>query len=161
MTTGRRQISMQKCSFIFICIFWLMMGLTACKQPPDAYDTQGNPVLFDAFKGQYIVINYFAGWCKPCWMEMPVLNAFYHQHAGKVKVFGVNYDQSDNSHLKTLIQKMGIDFPVLTSDPGKKFGIISAEGLPMTVIINPEGKKTKILMGEQTTETLTQAIASP
>lgn len=142
---------------IFICLFCLGIGLAACKPAPDAHDTQGNPVSFSAYHGQYILINYFAEWCKPCSTEIPALNAFYLQHKGKVMIFGVNYDRADNTKLNNIIKKMGIDFPVLNDDPSQKFGIMSVDGLPMTVVINPEGKKVNVLMGEQTAKTLTQA----
>jgi thiol-disulfide isomerase/thioredoxin len=133
--------------------------LTACRPTPDAYDTQGNPVVFDSFRGQIVLINYFADWCKPCWQEIPELNKFYHQNKGKIKVFGVNADPLEAPQLNTIIKKMKIDFPVLAQDPGKKFDIM-IESLPMTVIINIEGKKSKTLLGEQTVETLKQAIGN-
>jgi thiol-disulfide isomerase/thioredoxin len=142
---------------ILIILFCLPAGLAGCKNSPDAYDTRGNPVYFSSLRGQYVVINYFAAWCKPCWNEMPVLNTFARQYAGKVTVLGVNYDHHENSQLTSLITQMGIEFPVLKNDPGKKFGIIHIEGLPMTVIINPAGKKHTILMGEQTLNSLRQA----
>jgi len=143
---------------IFMCFFCIGLGLSACKPAPDAHDTQGNPISFSAYHGQYIFINYFAQWCKPCSTEIPALNAFYRQHKGKVMVFGVNYDRVDDAGLNNIIKKMGIHFPVLKNDPGQKFGMMNVEGLPMTVVINPKGEKIKTLMGEQTTETLTQAI---
>ncbi len=142
---------------IFLILFCIGLGLTACKPAPDAYDAQDNPVSFSAFRGQYILINYFAEWCKPCSTEIPALNAFYLQHKGKVMVFGVNYDRADDAKLKGIIKKMGIKFPVLKDDPGQKFGIMSVEGLPMTVVINPKGEKINSLMGEQTEKTLSQA----
>lgn len=143
---------------LFSC---LLLTLCACQKKPDAYDNQGNPVYFSSYHGKWILINYWASWCHPCWQEVPELNAFAKQYPTQVKIFGVNYDHVDNNKLNDLIHKMNIQFENLTDDPGLKFGIDNIPALPTTVIINPQGKVATILTGEQTRQSLRETIGLP
>lgn len=147
----------------YVFILWLLsLLLFSCnsiKNTPDAIDLHDNAVYFSNYHGKWILINYWASWCKPCIEEIPVLNTFYQQHRDRdAMVFGVNYDFVDKTKLIELTRKVGIKFPVLLGNPGKKFGIISVDSLPTILLINPEGKLIAELHGAQTKEKLTHSI---
>lgn len=131
-------------------LLFTLFALTACSNEPS---------YLSPYHGKWIVLNYWASWCKPCWEEMPQLNAFYKQYQQKnIVVLGVNYDSSETAELAATIKKMNIQFPVLPANPQHYFGIKDIPGLPMTYIINPQGKVFKILPGEQTVKTLQDAL---
>lgn len=135
--------------------------LTACHSSPiaSAQDSQGNIIHLSDYHGKWIVLNYWASWCKPCMVEIPQLNEFYRAHKNTdAVVLGVNFDQVDNQQLQKLVQKFAISYPVLNSDPGPKLGIEHVQGLPSSYLINPEGKLVKTLMGEQTQKQLEFAM---
>jgi thiol-disulfide isomerase/thioredoxin len=133
--------------------FWIILFLfflSACSSQPKLSDSYGNAIRLSDYHGKWIIINYWAAWCKPCIVEIPELNAFYQLHKDKVMVLGVNYDNVSASELPKLIAQVGAKFPVLTYLPPETFGIKQVEGLPMTLLINPQGKLQEVLMGEQT-----------
>ncbi len=105
-----------------------------------------------------MIINYWAIWCKPCIEEIPELNQFAILQAGKVILFAVDFDQNQGEKLKENSQKLGIEFPVLTSDPAEILGFEHPKVLPTTLIFNPEGKLERTLIGPQTVQSLQQAI---
>jgi thiol-disulfide isomerase/thioredoxin len=143
---------------VILLSFCLVMALTACQRKPDNYDNQGNPVYFSQYQGKWILINYWASWCHPCWQEVPELNAFASHYAKQVKIFGVNFDHADSTTLNALMQKMHIQYSNLIDDPATRFGIDNIPALPTTIIINPQGKVATILTGEQTQESLRETI---
>jgi len=144
---------------IFVLFFCsLLLTLTACQKKPDNYDNNNNPIYFSSYHGKWILINYWASWCHPCWQEVPELNAFAKQYPNQVQIFGVNYDHADPKKLNDLIQKMHIQYPNLMQDPGAQFGVDNIPALPTTVVINPAGKVATILTGEQTSQNLRQTI---
>jgi len=54
----------------------------------------GTPLTLAQFKGQPLVVNFWATWCTPCVEEMPLLNAFYQQNKSKSwQVLGLAIDQ--------------------------------------------------------------------
>jgi len=104
----------------------------------------------DTLKGRWVLINYWAEWCKPCLEEIPELNAFAEAHSEQVSVLGVNYDGVEGEALAQVIVRFGIDFPVLTRDPASIYKFARPKVLPATFVINPEGEVQQRLVGPQT-----------
>jgi thiol-disulfide isomerase/thioredoxin len=129
-----------------------IMSLAACGRntPP-----QGELDL-ESLRGQWLVINYWAQWCKPCIHEIPELNALDRRYP-EVTVFGVNYDGATGEELAVQVGKLGMEFPNLTTDPSGTLGIDRPVVLPTTVIIDPQGTLRDILVGPQTLRSLAEA----
>ncbi len=145
----------------------IAFALTGCEQHPQPVATQKKVVLttlnnqkikLNNLDGKWLVLNYWATWCKPCYKEIPALNAFAKKYHEKVTVVGVSYDRVEPDQLPALIKKMNIQFVTLKYDPALDLGIDHVPGLPATYIFNPQGKKVKTLLGEQTLNSLEKAI---
>ena len=119
----------------------------------------GSTAAWSEWGGGYVAINYWAEWCVPCREEIPELNALHHDRdtTGLV-ILGVNYDGISGESLAILIDEMGIEFPVLDSDPSERFGYDVPRVLPTTVIMSPEDDVHQILVGPQTRESLLEAM---
>ena len=144
-------------SLIFI------FSLVACDSKPISTvdDSRGEKIVditekpwrFADYQGQWIIVNYWASWCKPCITEVPELEAFYKSHLNKdAIVLGVNFDFYNKEDTIALAKKYGMTYPVLTSenDPRAQLGVEPIMVLPTTFIINPEGQVVHKLIGEQT-----------
>ena len=135
----------------------VFVGLVACSD--DAIRlADGTTAAWSQWDSEYVAINYWAEWCVPCREEIPELNALHHdREATRLVVLGVNYDGISGESLATLIDEMGIEFPVLVSDPSERFGYDVPTVLPTTVIIGPDDIVHEILIGPQTRESLLHA----
>lgn len=122
--------------------------LAACGQP-DAKDSAGKSYFFKDYQDKWIVLNYWASWCKPCYSEIPELNQLHLQHQDKLVVLGVNFDQMDSKALQEFAQKQHINYPLLAADPGIYFGIKEVPSLPATFLISPGKKQAIVLYGPQ------------
>jgi thiol-disulfide isomerase/thioredoxin len=129
----------------------LVLALSGCG--PGQAPQQGLPL--EQMKGQWVVINYWAIWCKPCIKEIPELNAL--DKLPGVTVLGVNYDGVAAQEREQQIQQLGIAFDVLATDPATELGISRPEVLPTTLILDPAGKLRDTLVGPQTLASLAQA----
>ena len=134
----------------------LVLGLMGCGEP-DFVDTDGVGYRYDDFAGSWVIINYWATWCGPCIKEIPELIALHENHAD-VLVFGVNFDQPEGEEISKQIEKMQITFPVYAEDPFRYLGIDKPDVLPSTVIVNPQGEVTQLLLGPQTESSLLAAM---
>lgn len=130
----------------------LILGLQACGGSSDATD----PIDLAQQRGQWIVINYWAKWCKPCIKEIPELNALDQQHA-QVTVLGVNYDGASGAELEQQLSELGVAFATLETDPATMLGIPRPVVLPTTLILAPDGQLKATLVGPQTLESLLRA----
>jgi thiol-disulfide isomerase/thioredoxin len=130
----------------------VLLSLLAC-YPQEA--TAPAPEL-DDLRGQWVVINYWAQWCKPCIEEIPQLNALDAQYT-QVTVLGVNYDGASRAELEQQRQKLGVAFASLEADPAVRLGTTRPVVLPTTLILDPAGQLVATLIGPQTLESLAQA----
>ena len=138
---------------------FLLLGLGACSEGDQVRLADGSGVQFDHWDGRWLVINYWAEWCAPCWKEIPELNLLHAERSqtGAV-VLGVNYDGLTGDTLATLVEEMDIEFPVLVADPRLRWGVDQPSVLPSTLIINPAGELDQILVGPQHYEDFIAAI---
>ncbi len=104
-------------------------------------DLDGKLHSLDQYKGKWLVVNYWATWCKTCIKEMPDLIALYEKNKDKdIAVIGINFEQINIDRLKAFVDKKAIPFPVLRGAmlPDTPLGRVNA--LPTTFILDPSGK---------------------
>lgn len=99
--------------------------------------------------GEWLLINYWAEWCKPCTEEIPQLNDFAERHAGKARVLMVNFDGIAGEPLRAQAAQLGIRTELLEQDPAARFGFERPQALPATFLIAPDGRLRTVLLGPQ------------
>lgn len=143
-------------------LFTVILMITTTMSHADVLlkDTQGNDISFASLKGKWVLINYWAGWCKTCIEEIPELNRFYrkHQH-DNVALFAVNYDELPLDKQNSLIKGLNIQYPSLLRNPGFALGLGDIPGVPVTFIFNPKGELVNTLYGGQDVGALDAAIS--
>lgn len=118
------------------------------------FDTpQGVPLRLIDYKGQPLVINFWATWCTPCVEEMPLLNAFFQQNNAKSwQVLGLAIDQP--SAVKRFLALHPVEYPVgfaglngtaLMQALGNDQG-----GLPFTLVLNAKAGLVQRKLGKLT-----------
>jgi len=93
--------------------------------------------LSEAYKGQPIVVHFWASWCPPCVAEMPEMAAWLKEHPS-VKVLPVSLD-NDLETAKAFLQQHHIALPALLTDSSQS-GRMGVRGLPTTILIDQHGK---------------------
>ncbi len=83
------------------------------------------------------VVNLWASWCGPCARELPLYQSFSEKYAGKVKVLGIDFQDTQKDAARQLIRKTGVTYP-LYEDPD---GLTRARGLPQVILIDEEGHR--------------------
>ncbi|WP_395010595.1 TlpA family protein disulfide reductase [Undibacterium sp.] len=113
-------------------------------------DASAKPQALKQWQGKFLVVNFWATWCKPCVDEMPELVELQKELASKnVQLLGLGIDTPSN--IADFTKKYQISYPVfaagmdgtsLSQAMGNKTG-----GLPFTVLISPDGKVLKAYIG--------------
>ena len=136
-----------------LCFISLLLLLTACSDK-GLNVHQSESVDWQSLRGQWVYINYWALWCKPCREEMPELNALSKE--SNSVVFGVNFDGVVGQTLTDQIDDLNVQFTVLEQDPAVHLGYQRPQVLPATMVFTPEGELQEILLGPQTKASLLQ-----
>lgn len=103
----------------------------------------GRDARLDDFKGQWVVVNFWASWCPPCIVEMPSLQQLQDEYAEKnLNVIAISLDRNNNAEtLRGMLTKFSFG-PVagyFTHWPDIR-DTYEIKGLPTTYIINPNGE---------------------
>lgn len=110
------------------------------------------------YKGEWLVINYWAEWCKPCREEIAELNLLQEQYDNSLEVLGVNYDGATGEALEQQMQALKVAFIQLKNDPAAQLETDRPAVLPTTFIVSPDGKLQSTLLGPQTKTSILKAI---
>ncbi|MBA6412790.1 TlpA family protein disulfide reductase [Parahaliea sp. F7430] len=135
-----------------IIFFVVLAALTACQPQPTSATFSA-----ESLRGQWVFINYWAQWCKPCIEEIPELNRLNSEH-DHITVLGVNYDGASAEQLAEQEAALGITFQTLSEDPAAQLGTTRPVVLPTTLVLNPQGELLHTLVGPQTEASLLAAI---
>ncbi|WP_323133354.1 TlpA disulfide reductase family protein [Marinobacter sp. F3R08] len=131
------------------------LALTSCEKT-EFERAGGTKLNWDTLRGQWVLVNYWAEWCKPCLEEIPELNEL--DKAPDITVLGVNFDDVQGDALVELGERMGIGFTMLADDPGPGFGWSLPVALPATFLVDPDGDLVETRFGPQTEEELRALI---
>ncbi|WP_025917171.1 TlpA disulfide reductase family protein [Herminiimonas sp. CN] len=113
-------------------------------------DAHGQPQALFAWRGQPMIVNFWATWCAPCVQEMPELSALQAEIAPRgIQLLGIGIDSADN--IAKFADKYRIGYPlfvagVSATELTRAFGN-QAGGLPYTVLIGRDGHVKKTYLG--------------
>jgi len=111
------------------------------QQAPDfaLKSSTGENLRLSEFRGDVVMINFWATWCGPCRQEMPLLDELYsrYQRVG-FNLLGVNIDD-DSNRAMNMIEELGVNFPVLFDARKEVSKLYEVEAMPVTVIVDRKG----------------------
>ncbi len=100
----------------------------------------GGSVNLADYKGQVVMLNFWASWCGPCRQEMPILEQLHKQYRSKgFTLVGVNVEPDSRAALKWL-KSTPVSFPILFDHQSVASKLYEVQGMPNTVIIDRQGR---------------------
>jgi len=107
----------------------------------------GETVSLSQFRGQPVLINFWAVWCAFCRLEMPDIQKAYDEYQDEgLVVLGVNVGE-DAQTAEPFIQEMDVTFSILFDRDARVMRVYRLRGLPTTVIVDREGVIRAIHLG--------------
>lgn len=120
----------------------------------------GNDVSLSDYRGQWVVVNYWATWCAPCRKEIPDLSAL-HDNRSDVTVLGLAYEEVEEEVFAEFLKEHPASYPILIVDVFEPPAVLgSPRVLPTTYIVNPQGAISKTFYGPITSHDITDYISS-
>ena len=111
------------------------------QQAPDftLKSLEGTNLRLEEYRGQVVLINFWASWCGPCRQEMPLLDRLHHRYEDTgFAVLGVNVE-GEVAPAQKIVDKTKVTFPVLIDEQQKVSEMYSLEAMPSTVVVDRDG----------------------
>jgi len=108
----------------------------------------GKPLSLTGLRGKVLLLNFWATWCAPCQIEMPVFAAWQRQYGAQgLQIVGISMDDGAEP-VRSLVTRLKLNYPVAMGDAllGEHYGGVL--GLPMTYLIDRNGTVRAQFQGE-------------
>ena len=134
------------------------VGDPAPTSPLPRLEGAGDGSLRD-YRGQWVLVNFWASWCIPCREEAPTLERFQRRHGGgDFTVVGIDSrDLSGDG--RDFVRRYGLSYPQLRDGDGATAHDFGTTGVPENFLVDPRGKVRLLVRGPITAEYLREAVA--
>lgn len=152
--------------FIVLALGWALIesnqGQVSSGLAPDFTLTTYDDTEFtlSSYRGQVVVINFWASWCAPCRSEASELNALYDEYRAKgVMIVGVGYLDNETA-ARAYLEEFGVQFPT-GHDAGTAISkAYRIRGVPETFIIDKRGNVRHMFISTVTARQLRPLLDS-
>jgi thiol-disulfide isomerase/thioredoxin len=113
-------------------------------------------------RGRPVVLNFWAGLCPPCRLEMPDLQAVHETFGGQVVLFGLDVGPftalGSNEDGRALVRELGVTYPTGTTSESRVVRDFQVTGMPSTYFIKPNGEVFRKWTGLLTEAKLSELV---
>jgi len=111
-------------------------------------DVNGSTVRLRAYRGKVVLINFWATWCPPCRAEMPDLVRLQREYARHgLQIIGIAYPPETKTRVRRFARSLKVNYPIILGTRQIRARFSSEETLPLTVVIDRDGKVNEIISG--------------
>ncbi|MBQ9215487.1 MAG: TlpA family protein disulfide reductase [Prevotella sp.] len=113
-------------------------------------DLQGNPLKLSSLRGKYIVLDFWGSWCIWCIRGIPSMKEAYAKHKDKMEILGIDCNDSEEKW-RAAVAEHQLPWLQVRCPEDQMESLATAyhiEGFPTKVVIDPEGKIVKVIVGE-------------
>ena len=119
----------------------------------------GGEVSLAQYRGQVVLVNFWATWCGPCRAEMPAIERAYQAHGPHgFAVLAVDVQERD-AEVLAFLREVGVTFPSAIDPNGEATRTWRAVGLPTSFLIDRQGVIRDVRVGPYTDEMLEERLS--
>ena len=105
------------------------------------------PVSLSALRGQVVLLNFWATWCKPCEEEMPAMERLYRELGPRgFELVAISVDEEPGL-VKAFRERLGITFPIALDPDQESARLYQTMGFPESVLVDREGNIVERYVG--------------
>jgi len=109
----------------------------------------GTNLRLEDFRGEVVMLNFWASWCGPCRKEMPLMNGLYEQYKDLgFTILAVNVDEN-RDEAQRFLDAVPVDYPVLYDPESSVSELYEVQAMPTTVMIDRDGTARYVHLGYQ------------
>ena len=115
-------------------------------------DINGKPLALSSLRGKWVIIDFWGSWCKWCIKGIPDMKEYYAKYSDKLEILGVDCNDTVEKW-KAAVKEYELPWLHVYWDKDDENGdnplaLYGVRGFPTKVVVDPEGKVAKIIVGE-------------
>ena len=111
-------------------------------------DINGKPLSLASLKGKYVLLDFWGSWCIWCIRGIPKMKEYYKKYDGKFEILGIDCNDTE-AKWKEAVKKYELPWlHVYNPRGGKVLADYGIQGFPTKILIGPDGKIVKTIVGE-------------
>jgi thiol-disulfide isomerase/thioredoxin len=157
-----------------ILALYIIMMVFGCSNPPSESesavqvgkpapsfklpDLNGREISLDQYKGRVVMLDFWATWCGPCRMTMPLFERLQKEFSSTLVLVAINLQEPKNTVLD-YVYKQGLNSQVLLDERGTVGEIYGTASIPMQVLIDKQGIVRDVINGFNPSSTISRLRA--
>jgi thiol-disulfide isomerase/thioredoxin len=157
----------------FLMLSFFAFIFSSCSRPPSSReaiveigreapkfklpDLSGQVVSLDQYKGKVVMLDFWATWCGPCRMSMPILESLQKEYSNDLTLLAINL-QEPRDGVRDFVREQSIHSRVLLDEDGAVGEIYGAGSIPMQVLIDRTGTVRYIVLGVRSSAELREMV---
>lgn len=109
------------------------------------------------YRGDWVLVNFWASWCKPCETEAPAINRYWREHRDSLEVVGIATEDA-TADAQDFAREEGLSYDLLHDGAGEARDDWGATGVPETMLVDPNGNLAWRYAGPVTTAMLEEQV---
>jgi len=111
-------------------------------------DINGKDLSLSSLRGKFVVLDFWGAWCGWCIKGMPKMKEYYAKYKGKFEILGIDCNDSPEKWKKAVADHQLPWLHVYNPKNGTVPSTYAITGFPTKIVVDPEGKIAKIVVGE-------------
>lgn len=156
----RKQLTGSRYATLFLILLFVSQAALSSESVDFTLpDVDGQLHSLSDFRGEWVIVNFWATWCSPCLKEIPELNEMSHMtEPVPVVVIGIDFEEIETEPLKKFMEALEMNYLVLRVGQSPLIPFEPLKGLPTTFIVSPDGRIVYTKVGQVTQETLIEQL---
>ena len=111
-------------------------------------DINGQPLALSSLRGKHVILDFWGSWCGWCIKGFPEMKNYYNKYKGKFEILGIDCRDTEQKW-KDAVKKHELPWlHVYNTNDSKVLTDYGIQGFPTKIIIGPDGKIVKTIVGE-------------
>ena len=111
-------------------------------------DIYGMPLTLSSFRGTYVVLDFWGSWCPWCIKGIPEMKKYYQKYSGKFEIIGIDCNDPVEKW-KAAVANYDMPWKHVYNPKGSRLAQqYDIQGYPTKIIIDPQGRVDKVVVGE-------------
>ena len=135
-------------ALVMVCLSAHVAGQKVMAPRLVVKDLNGRTVRLSDYRGKVVLVNFWATWCPPCRVEVPDFVKLQREHGKQgLQIIGITYPPEEKDRVRKFARSHKVNYPMVLGTRETRARFSSDETLPLTVVIDRDGKVSDIISG--------------